>query len=62
MDDILTLPQIEALRDFYTSEHGRAVMMKMPDIMTAQEQQIMAMVQSTMPVVMPKPQAIVAGQ
>ncbi|MGO4907801.1 DUF2059 domain-containing protein [Pseudorhodobacter sp. W20_MBD10_FR17] len=62
MADILTLPQIEALRDFYTSENGRAVMRKMPDIMAAQQPQIMAMMQSTMPVVMPKLQAIVAGQ
>jgi uncharacterized protein len=62
MADNLTLPQIEALRDFYASENGRAVMMKMPDIMAAQQPQIMGLMQDLMPVVMPKLQAIVAGQ
>jgi hypothetical protein len=40
MADILTLPEIEALRDFYASENGRAVMMKLPDILAAQQPQI----------------------
>jgi hypothetical protein len=38
------------------------VMMKMPDIMAAQQPQIMGLMQDLMPVVMPKLQAIVAGQ
>jgi hypothetical protein len=61
MADILTLPEIEALRDFYASANGRAVMMKLPDILAAQQPQIMAMVQDTMPVIMPKLQAIVSA-
>jgi hypothetical protein len=40
MADLLTLPEIEALRDFYASENGRAVMMKLPDILAAQQPQI----------------------
>lgn len=61
MADILTLPELEALRDFYASEHGRAVMIKMPDIMAKQQPQIMEMVQTTMPEIMPKLQAIIAA-
>lgn len=62
MADMLTLDEIRALRDFYATDLGRAVMMKMPDIMAKQQPAIMAMVQVTMPVVMPKLQEIVAGQ
>ena len=62
MADLLTLCEIEALRDFYTSENGRSVMMKLPDILAKQQPQIMGMVQTTMPEIMPKLQAIVAGQ
>lgn len=61
MADLLTLPELEALRDFYASEHGRAVMIKMPDIIAKQQPQIMEMVQATMPVIMPKLQAIIAA-
>lgn len=62
MADLLTLPELEALRDFYASETGRAVMVKMPDILAKQQPQIMALVQETMPIVMPKLQEIVAAQ
>ena len=61
MADLLTLPELEALRDFYASEHGRAVMIKMPDIIAKQQPQIMEMVQATMPVIMPQLQAIIAA-
>lgn len=33
MADTLTLPELEALRDLYASESGRAVMVKLPDIL-----------------------------
>lgn len=61
MADLLTLEEIEALRDFYASENGRAVMLKLPDILAKQQPAIMAMVQATMPVVMPKLKTIVSG-
>lgn len=62
MADLLTLAEIEALRDFYASETGRAVMLILLDILAQQPPQIMAMVQGAMPGVMPKLRAIIAGQ
>ena len=62
MADLLTLPELEALRDFYASEAGRSVMIKLPDVLAKQQPLIMTMAQESMPVVMPKLQEIVVGQ
>jgi hypothetical protein len=62
MADTMTLPEIEALRDFYASDIGRAVMLKLPVVLAKQQPQIMQMVQSTMPTMMPKLKEIVMGQ
>lgn len=52
--DLLTLPELEALRDFYMSEHGRAVMQKMPQIARIQQPMISRVLQNKMPEMMPK--------
>lgn len=56
--DLLTLEELTALRDFYTSEHGNAVMRKMPQLARAQQPMISAVLQDAMPRMMPKIEAI----
>ncbi len=62
MAELMTLSEIEALRDFYATEIGRAVMMKLPTVLADQQPQIMTMVQTTMPEITTELLAIVAGQ
>ena len=54
MADLFTLTEIEALRDFYASEEGRAVMRKLPMLLERQQPQIMSMVEAQMPEVLPQ--------
>ena len=61
MADIYSLAEITALRDFYYTEEGRSVMIKMPDIIAAQQPVIMKMVQETIPTIMPEIQKIMEG-
>ncbi|MDZ7708900.1 MAG: DUF2059 domain-containing protein [Roseovarius sp.] len=56
--DLLSLEELTALRDFYTSEHGGAVMRKMPQLAQAQQPMISAVLQKAMPEMMPKIEAI----
>ena len=56
--DLLSLEELTALRDFYTSEHGGAVMRKMPRLAQAQQPMISAVLQDAMPRMMPKIEAI----
>lgn len=58
MADLMTLEELTALRDFYTSEHGGAVMRKMPQLAQIQQPMISAVLQSAMPEMMPKIEAI----
>lgn len=60
MADIMTLDELTALRDFYTSEHGGAVMRKMPQLAQIQQPMISAVLQKAMPEMMPKIEAITA--
>ncbi|WP_294614686.1 DUF2059 domain-containing protein [Roseovarius sp.] len=62
MADLMTLEELTALRDFYTSEHGRSVMEKMPQLAQIQQPMISAVLQKAMPVMMPKIEAITAPQ
>lgn len=59
MADLFTLAEIEALAAFYASPVGRAVMTKLPDLVAAQQPQIMEMVQREVPPLIPRIQAIV---
>jgi hypothetical protein len=58
MADILTLEELTALRDFYMSEHGGAVMRKMPQLAQIQQPMISTVLQKAMPEMMPKIEAI----
>jgi hypothetical protein len=60
--DLLTLEELEALRDFYNSEHGRSVMEKMPQLAQIQQPMISRMLQAKMPVMMPKIREITTGE
>ncbi|WP_417727596.1 DUF2059 domain-containing protein [Roseovarius sp.] len=60
MADIMTLDELTALRDFYTSEHGGSVMRKMPQLAQIQQPMISAVLQKAMPEMMPKIEAITA--
>ena len=60
--DLLTLEELVALRDFYSSEHGGAVMRKMPQLSRAQQPMISAVLQDAMPRMMPKIEAITTRQ
>ena len=53
MAELMTLEVLTALRDFYTSEHGRSVMEKMPQLAQIQQPMISAVLQKAMPVMMP---------
>ena len=59
MADLMSLEELSALRDFYTTEAGRSVMSKLPQVMERQQPQIVALVQSTMPLVVPKVMEII---
>lgn len=62
MADLMTLNEITALRDFYQTPTGRSVMMKLPDLIAAQQPAIMDMVQQKLPVVMPQIMQILQGE
>lgn len=49
----LSLDEVKALRAFYSTPEGRSVLTKFPDIFADQQPQIMQMVQSKMPALMP---------
>jgi|SRR6056297_846211 len=52
--DLLTLDELIALRDFYMSENGGAVMRKMPRLARAQQPMISSVLQDAMPRMMPR--------
>lgn len=60
MADLFTLEEIEALAAFYSSPVGRSVMTKLPELVAAQQPQIMEMVQREVPPLIPRIQAIVS--
>lgn len=61
MADMMTLEEISALRDFYTTDIGRSVMRKLPDVIGAQQPMILEMVQSRQAEMMSGLQEIVAN-
>lgn len=62
MADLFTLDEIQALADFYATEHGRATMTKLPQLLEAQQPEIMKMVQTEMGSLMPKIIAIIDAE
>jgi hypothetical protein len=59
MADLFTLEEIEALAAFYASPLGRQVMTKLPQMVEAQQPQILAMVQTELPRLIPELQRII---
>lgn len=62
MAELMTLKELEALRDFYATDEGRAVMLKLPDLLAASQPAIMQMVQSKVPAIMGELGTILAPQ
>ena len=62
MADMMTLAEITALRDFYATPEGRSVMAKLPQLVAAQQPGVMALVNDTMPGLMPEVLAIINGE
>lgn len=60
MADIYTLAEIQALADFYKTEHGRAAMIKLPKLVEAQQPIIIELVQSKIGPMLPQIQGIIA--
>lgn len=54
MADLLTLEQITELTAFYSTENGRKIMAVLPQLMERTQPQIMAMVQETLPQLLPE--------
>ncbi len=61
MAEMMTLEELTALRDFYNSEYGRAVMIKMPELSQRQQPMIAEMMRAVTPQMLPKLQAIIQG-
>jgi hypothetical protein len=61
MAEIMTLEELTALRDFYNSETGRAVMQKMPQVSQRQQPMVAEMMRTLTPQMLPKLQAIIQG-
>ncbi|WP_417248837.1 DUF2059 domain-containing protein [Celeribacter sp.] len=59
MVDIYTYDEIEALYNFYKSDLGRSAMLKMPELLGAQQPMIMELVQTRMPGIIGQLQAII---
>ncbi|NJS38593.1 MAG: DUF2059 domain-containing protein [Rhodobacteraceae bacterium] len=61
MADMMTLGEITALRDFYSTPEGRSVMAKLPQLTAAQQPGIIALVEGNMADLMPQVLAIING-
>jgi hypothetical protein len=61
MADIMTLGEITALRDFYQTPEGRSVMVKLPQLIQAQQPGVMKLMQDHMPGLMPKVVEVLNG-
>ncbi|SLN12131.1 hypothetical protein PEL8287_00315 [Roseovarius litorisediminis] len=61
MAELMTLEELSALRDFYNSEDGRAVMQKMPTLSQRQQPMIAEMLRNITPQMLPRLQEIISG-
>jgi uncharacterized protein len=62
MVEIFTLEELTALYEFYTSEIGRRVMSRLPEVMERSQPEIIAMAERTMPLIVPQVMAIIDGR
>lgn len=60
MADLFTLEEITALKEFYETSVGQSVLTKLPDVVAAQQPQILEMVGERIPAMLPKIQSILA--
>ena len=62
MADVYTLDEIIAMRDFYSTEVGRAAMRKLPILLERQQPLVLELATQSIPKVMPKLQKIIEGK
>lgn len=62
MADMMTLPEITALRDFYATPEGRSVMSKLPKLAAAQQPGISQLIGEKMTTLRPQVLAIINGE
>jgi hypothetical protein len=62
MADLMTLGEITALRDFYSTPEGRSVMAKLPQLTAAQQPGVMQLINDKMGALMPQVLAIINGE
>jgi hypothetical protein len=62
MADIMTLAEITALRDFYSTPEGRSAMAKLPQLTAAQQPGLATLIADRMSPLMPKVLAIINGE
>lgn len=62
MADIMTLAEITALRDFYSTPEGRSAMAKLPQLTAAQQPGLARLIEEKMGPLMPQVLAIINGE
>ena len=62
MADIMTLEEITALRDFYSTPEGRSAMAKLPQLTAAQQPGLAKLIEDKMGPLMPQVLAIINGE
>jgi hypothetical protein len=62
MADIMTLAEITALRDFYSTPEGRSAMAKLPQLTAAQQPGLAMLIEDKMGALMPQVLAIINGE
>lgn len=62
MADIMTLAEITALRDFYSTPEGRSAMAKLPQLTAAQQPGLAMLIEDKMGPLMPQVLAIINGE
>jgi hypothetical protein len=62
MADIMTLAEITALRDFYSTPEGRSAMAKLPQLTAAQQPGVATLIADKMGTLMPQVLAIINGE
>jgi hypothetical protein len=62
MADMMTLAEITALRDFYSTPEGRSAMAKLPQMTAAQQPGVARLIEEKMGPLMPQVLAIINGE
>jgi hypothetical protein len=62
MADMMTLAEITALRDVYSTPEGRSAMAKLPQLTAAQQPAVAMLIEEKMGALMPEVLAIINGE